>query len=63
MTVSAAVPAVTFRVTVNVAVPALAKLAVEQLIGVVPFTAGVVQAQPVGTVPMDWKVVLAGIFS
>ena len=43
----------TCNVTVKVAVPAFAKLAIEQLMGVVPPTAGVVQAQPIGTVPMD----------
>lgn len=53
MTVSAAVTPLTCKVTVNVAVPAFAKLAMEQLIGVVPPTAGVTQVQPTGTVPMD----------
>ena len=53
MAVSAAVAAPTLRVTVNVAVPAFARLAMEQLMGEVPPTAGVVHVQPVGTVPMD----------
>jgi hypothetical protein len=63
MVVSAAVPAITFRVIVNVEVPPLAKLAFVQLMGALPFTAGTVQVQPAGTVPIDWNVVLAGIFS
>ena len=53
MTVSAAVAGLICKVTVNVAVPAFARLAIEQLMGVVPPIAGVVQLQPAGTVPMD----------
>ena len=53
MTVSAAVPAITCNVTVKVAVAAFAKVAIVQLMGVTPPTAGVVQVQPAGIVPMD----------
>src|SRR5438309_728729 len=59
--VPAAVPAFTFSTTVKVEDPG-AKLAFVQLMAPVPFTAGVVQDQPAGVV-IDWKEVLAGVFS
>ncbi len=53
ITVSAAVPALICNVTVKVALAPLATLGFEHVMGVVPPTAAVVQAQPAGIVPMD----------
>ena len=52
MTVSAAVPALICKVTVNVEVPALAKLALVQLMGVMPPTGRTLQVHPAG-ITMD----------
>jgi hypothetical protein len=59
--VPAAVPAVTFKTTVNVEEPG-AKLGSVQLIVPVAPIAGVVHDQPAGIV-IDWNVVLAGVVS
>ena len=61
MAAPAAVPAVTFTATVKLAVPA-AKLGLVQVTAPALPTAGVVHDHPPG-IPMDWKVVLAGVLS